>query len=207
VKKVFIRSGIRYDYMLQDKSGEFFAELCRYHVSGQLKVAPEHCVDTVLDHMAKPHIGVYEQFLKKYNELNTRYDKEQYCVPYLISSHPGSTLGSAIELAEYLNRKGTQPEQVQDFYPTPGTISTCMYHTGLNPLTMEPVYAPKTIAEKSMQRALLQWRKPENRSKILSALREGGREDLIGYGKRFLVPPNNSNFKRNNKKTKTDKSH
>jgi uncharacterized radical SAM protein YgiQ len=189
VKKVFIRSGVRFDYMLCDGSGEFFSELTRHHVSGQLKVAPEHTVDKVLDLMGKPRIGVYERFLDKYRRLNQRYGKEQYVVPYLMSSHPGCRLADAVALAEYLNRRGLHPEQVQDFYPTPGTLSTAMYYTGLDPLTMEPVYVPRTPREKAMQRALLQWRNPKNRPLVLEALREAGREDLIGYGKHCLVRP------------------
>ena len=187
VKKVFVRSGIRYDYLLEDRDQTFLAELVRYHVSGQLKVAPEHCIDSVLDYMGKPHIGVYEKFMQQYRKLNEKYDKEQYVVPYLMSSHPGSTLDDAIALAEYLNKTGRNPEQVQDFYPTPGTISTCMYHTGLDPRTMRPVYVPKTEREKNMQRALLQFRNPKNRSLVVAALKQAGREDLIGPGKECLV--------------------
>ena len=189
VKKVFVRSGIRYDYMLEDKNDDFFAELVKYHISGQLKVAPEHCIDTVLDYMGKPHIGTYERFMDEYRQLNHKYDKEQYVVPYLMSSHPGSTLADAVALAEYLNRRGRQPEQVQDFYPTPGTISTCMYHTGIDPRTMQPVYVAKTPHEKDMQRALLQWRRPDKRRLVIQALHEAGREDLIGFGKECLVRP------------------
>ena len=189
VKKVFIRSGVRYDYMLEDKSDAFFKELVAYHVSGQLKVAPEHCIDSVLDYMGKPHIGVYEKFMDKYRSLNQKYDKEQYVVPYLMSSHPGSTLADAVALAEYLNRTGRRTEQVQDFYPTPGTVSTCMYHTGIDPLTMEPVYVAVTPKDKAMQRALLQFRNPKNRELVLAALREAGREDLIGFSKECLVRP------------------
>ena len=189
VKKVFVRSGIRYDYMLEDKNQEFFAELVKYHISGQLKVAPEHCIDSVLDYMGKPHIGVYEKFMDQYRRLNDRYSKEQYIVPYLMSSHPGSTLQDAVALAEYLNSKGRQPEQVQDFYPTPGTISTCMYYTGLNPITMKPVYVAKSYHEKAMQRALLQWKRPDKRKLVIEALKEAGREDLIGYGPKCLVRP------------------
>jgi uncharacterized radical SAM protein YgiQ len=192
VKKVFIRSGIRYDYLLADKNGEFFSELVKYHISGQLKVAPEHCVNSVLDYMGKPHIGVYEEFLQKYVSLNARYEKAQFVVPYLMSSHPGSTLADAVELAEYLNKTGRVPEQVQDFYPTPGTVSTCMYYTGLDPFTMESVYVPKTQREKSLQRALLQWKRPDKRALVIAALREAGREDLIGYGKACLARPANS---------------
>ena len=189
IKKVFIRSGIRFDYLALDKDGEFFAELVKNHVSGQLKVAPEHCVDGVLYYMGKPRNAVYERFAEKYKRLNARYGKEQYLVPYLISSHPGSGIRDAIALAEYLNRSGRQPEQVQDFYPTPGTLSTCMYHTGLDPRTMKPVYVPRSREEKAAQRALLQWKKPQNRALILRTLREAGRGDLIGYGKRCLVKP------------------
>ena len=189
VKKVFIRSGIRFDYLLADKSETFFHELVRYHISGQLKVAPEHCIDSVLDYMGKPHIGTYERFMDEYRQLNHKYDKEQYVVPYLMSSHPGSTLADAVALAEYLNRRGRQPEQVQDFYPTPGTISTCMYHTGIDPRTMQPVYVAKTPHEKDMQRALLQWRRPDKRRLVIQALHEAGREDLIGFGKDCLVRP------------------
>lgn len=189
IKKVFVRSGIRYDYMLEDKSSEFFAELVKYHISGQLKVAPEHCIDSVLDYMGKPHIGVYEKFMDKYRRLNDKYSKEQYIVPYLMSSHPGSTLQDAVALAEYLNKMGRQPEQVQDFYPTPGTISTCMYYTGLDPMTMKPVYVAKTPHEKAMQRALLQWKRPDKRKLVIEALKEAGREDLIGFGPQCLVRP------------------
>ena len=189
VKKVFVRSGIRYDYMLEDKNDDFFTELVRYHISGQLKVAPEHCIDGVLDYMGKPHIEVYERFMDKYRRLNDRYSKEQYVVPYLMSSHPGSTLGDAVALAEYLNKKGRQPEQVQDFYPTPGTVSTCMYYTEIDPMTMNQVYVAKSFHEKAMQRALLQWKRPDKRRLVIEALKEAGREDLIGYGPECLVRP------------------
>ena len=189
VKKVFLRSGIRYDYMLEDKNDDFFTELVRYHISGQLKVAPEHCIDGVLDYMGKPHIEVYERFMDKYRRLNDRYSKEQYVVPYLMSSHPGSTLGDAVALAEYLNKKGRQPEQVQDFYPTPGTVSTCMYYTEIDPMTMKQVYVAKSFHEKAMQRALLQWKRPDKRRLVIEALKEAGREDLIGYGPECLVRP------------------
>ena len=190
VKKIFIRSGIRFDYMMKDPSGEFFAELVKYHISGQLKVAPEHCVDSVLDYMGKPHIATYEKFRQKYERLNGRYGKQQFLVPYLMSSHPGCTLNDAVRLAEWLNHYGTQPEQVQDFYPTPGTLSTCMYYTGLDPRTMKPVFVPKTPEEKALQRALMQWKRPEKRRLILEALHRAGREDLIGYGKQCLIRPN-----------------
>ena len=189
VKKVFVRSGIRFDYMLEDKNGEFFSELVNNHISGQLKVAPEHCIDSVLDYMGKPPIDVYERFMERYKRLNQRHGKQQYVVPYLMSSHPGSTLSDAVALAEYLNRAGRVPEQVQDFYPTPGTISTCMYYTGIDPRTMEPVYVPKTPREKALQRALLQWKRPDKKSLVIEALKKAGREDLIGYEKRCLVRP------------------
>ena len=189
VKKVFVRSGIRYDYMLCDKSGAFFSELVRYHVSGQLKVAPEHCIDSVLDCMGKPHIEVYERFMAEYRKLNKRFDKEQYVVPYLMSSHPGSTLQSAVALAEFLRRTGRRPEQVQDFYPTPGTVSTCMYYTGLDPRDMSEVYVPRSAHEKAMQRALLQYTVPANHRLVVEALKAAGREDLIGFGKNCLVRP------------------
>ena len=189
VKKVFVRSGIRFDYLMLDKNGEFFAELVKKHISGQLKVAPEHCCDNVLDYMGKPHNSVFERFCEKYKKLNERYGKDQYLVPYLISSHPGSTVNDAIALAVYLKKSGRQPEQVQDFYPTPGTLSTCMYYTGIDPRTMAPLYVSRSPKEKATQRALLQWKKPENHSIVLRALREAGREDLIGYGKRCLIRP------------------
>ena len=189
VKKVFIRSGIRFDYLIEDKNGEFFAELVKYHISGQLKVAPEHCIDSVLDYMGKPHNEVYNRFLDKYHHLNDRYGKKQFLVPYLISSHPGSTLDSAVSLAEYLNRQGTQPEQVQDFYPTPGTLSTCMYYTGVDPRDMKNVYVARSPKEKAMQRALLQWKRPDFRPLVIDALRACGRTDLIGFGRECLVRP------------------
>ena len=160
VKKVFIRSGIRYDYMLKDPDDTFFKELVRYHISGQLRVAPEHCSNTVLDQMGKPHIETYRRFQKMYEEETKRLGKEQYLVPYLISSHPGSTLSDAIALAKFLKESHIHPDQVQDFYPTPGTVSTCIYYTGINPITGENVYVPKTPEEKAMQRALLQYYKP-----------------------------------------------
>ncbi len=189
IKKIFVRSGIRYDYMLEDNNDKFFEELVKYHISGQLKVAPEHCIDSVLDYMGKPHIEVYERFMEKYKKLNNRSSKEQYIVPYLMSSHPGSTLNDAVALAEYLNKMGRQPEQVQDFYPTPGTISTCMYYTEIDPTTMKSIYVAKTPHEKAMQRALLQWKRPDKRKLVIEALKEAGREDLIGYGPECLVRP------------------
>lgn len=187
VKKVFIRSGIRFDYMLHDRAGDFFAELVRHHVSGQLKVAPEHISPQVLQYMGKPHADVYDRFCKKYYELSGKYGKEQYLVPYLMSSHPGSGLAEAIELALYLKQQRLSPEQVQDFYPTPGTLSTAMYYTGIDPRTMEPVYVARDPEEKAMQRALLQFGNPKNRGLVLKALRQAGREDLIGGGKHCLV--------------------
>ena len=189
IKKVFVRSGLRFDYLMCDKSGEFFAELVKHHISGQLKVAPEHCMDNVLDYMGKPHNEVYNKFMDKYRRLNQKYSKDQYLVPYLISSHPGSTIHDAVALAEYLNSGGRQPEQVQDFYPTPGTLSTCMYHTGIDPRTMEPVFVPRSFHEKAMQRAMLQWKRPEKRRLVIEALKAAGREDLIGFGKHCLVRP------------------
>ena len=189
IKKVFVRSGIRFDYMLKDKNGEFFSELVKHHISGQLKVAPEHCVDSVLDYMGKPHINMYERFLEKYRALNEKHGKEQFVVPYLMSSHPGCTLEDAVRLAEYLHKNGRQPEQVQDFYPTPGTLSTCMFYTGLDPRTMKPVYVARTFHEKALQRALLQWARPEKHKLVIEALKTAGREDLIGYGKDYLVKP------------------
>jgi len=189
VKRVFVRSGIRFDYLMLEKQGAFFRELVEHHISGQLKVAPEHCVNGVLDYMGKPHNEVFEAFEARYKALNQNAGKQQFLVPYLISSHPGSTLMDAVRLAEYLKRTGRHPEQVQDFYPTPGTISTCMYHTGIDPRTGKSVYVPKTPEEKAMQRAMLQWFRPENRRLVLKALRETGREDLIGFGQKCLVRP------------------
>ncbi|MBQ8004598.1 MAG: YgiQ family radical SAM protein [Oscillospiraceae bacterium] len=189
VKRVFIRSGVRFDYVMSDKSDEFFRELVKYHVSGQLKVAPEHACDSVLKYMNKPHFDVYRRFYKKFFELDKEYNKNQFLVPYFISSHPGCTLRDAVKLAEYLNSIGHMPEQVQDFYPTPGTIATCMYYTGLDPNTMEKVYVPRDAHEKAMQRALLQWRRPECRALVMEALKSAGREDLIGNAKRCLIRP------------------
>lgn len=187
IKKVFIRSGIRYDYLLLDKDDSFLKELIKYHVSGQLKVAPEHCVNSVLDYMGKPHIDAYKEFSKKYFSLSDKAGKEQYLVPYLMSSHPGSTLGDAIELALFLKKQGIRPEQVQDFYPTPGTLSTCMYYTGLDPYTMKEVYVAKSKEEKAMQRALLQYYNPKNKNIIIAALKKARRYDLIGQGSTCLV--------------------
>lgn len=189
VKRVFIRSGIRYDYLLKDKSDEFFRELVEHHVSGQLKVAPEHCSAAVLDKMGKPHIEAYKEFAKRFYKITGKAGKEQYLVPYLMSSHPGSTLRDAVKLALFLKSEKIRPEQVQDFYPTPGTLSTCMYYTGLDPYTLKPVFVPKTQHEKALQRALLQYFRPENRKLAGEALIAAGREDLIGYGKECLIPP------------------
>ncbi len=188
VKKVFIRSGIRFDYVIYDQDESFFRELVEHHVSGQLKVAPEHCSNGVLSCMGKPPIAVYERFKKRFYELTQAVGKQQFLVPYLMSSHPGSTLADAIELALFLKREKLHPEQVQDFYPTPGTVSTCMFYTGLDPYTMQPVYVPRTPKEKAQQRALLQYFRPENRAIVLDALRRAGRTDLIGSGKHCLVP-------------------
>ncbi len=190
VKKVFIRSGIRYDYMLADKDDTFFRELVAHHVSGQLKVAPEHCSAAVLDKMGKPHIEAYLEFSKKYFKYSKSEGKEQYLVPYLMSSHPGSTLKEAVELALFLKKIGIRPEQVQDFYPTPGTVSTCMFYTGIDPYTMKEVYVAKDPHEKAMQRALLQYFNPKNKGLVIEALRKAGRHDLIGYGDKCLVTPN-----------------
>ncbi len=189
IKKVFIRSGIRYDYLILDKNEEFFYELCEHHVSGQLKVAPEHVADRVLEKMGKPKRKVYDKFVKKFYDINKKLNKEQYLVPYLMSSHPGSDLNAAIELALYLKELNYTPQQVQDFYPTPGTLSTCMFYTGIDPRTMKKVYVPKTPKEKAMQRALLQYRKKENYKLVYEALKLANREDLIGYGKECLIKP------------------
>ncbi len=189
VKKVFVRSGVRYDYSMLDRDDTFLRELIEHHVSGQLKVAPEHVSDRVLKYMNKPPHAVYERFVQKFEAINKNLGMKQYLVPYLISSHPGSTLQDAIELALYLKKTGHRPEQVQDFYPTPGTASTCMYFTGLDPFTMQPVYVAKTREEKAMQRALLQCHVRKNWPLIRKALRAADREDLIGTGKGCLVPP------------------
>ena len=189
VKKVFIRSGIRFDYVLADKKSTFLEELCRYHVSGQLKVAPEHVSDPVLACLGKPKAAVYQEFCRQYKKMNERLELKQYLVPYLMSSHPGSTMKEAVELAEYCRDLGYMPEQVQDFYPTPSTISTCMYYTGLDPRTMTAVYVPKDPHEKEMQRALIQYRNPANRVLVREALLKAGREDLIGYGPKCLLRP------------------
>lgn len=189
VKKVFIRSGIRFDYLLADKKNEFLRELCKYHVSGQLKVAPEHVSDQVLELMGKPKNHVYEEFIRQYYKMNERLGMKQYLVPYLMSSHPGSTLREAVKLAEYCRDLGYMPEQVQDFYPTPSTLSTCMYYTGLDPRNMKPVYVPKSPHEKAMQRALIQYRNPALYDLVEEALIKSGRRDLIGYDKKCLIRP------------------
>ena len=189
VKKVFIRSGIRFDYLLADKKDAFFRELVQYHISGQLKVAPEHVSDPVLSMMGKPSHNVYQKFTEKYKKLNQEYGKNQFLVPYLMSSHPGSTLKEAVELAEYLRDLGYMPEQVQDFYPTPSTISTCMYYTGVDPRTMKKVYVPLNPHEKAMQRALIQYRNPKNYDLVKEALIKAGRTDLIGFDKKCLIRP------------------
>jgi len=189
VKKVFIRSGIRFDYVMADKDDTFLRELCKYHVSGQLKVAPEHVSDAVLKKMGKPENGVYQSFVKKYMKINQEISRDQYLVPYLMSSHPGSTMKDAIKLAEYLRDLGYMPEQVQDFYPTPSTISTCMYYTGVDPRDMSPVYVPKNPHEKAMQRALIQYRDPKNYDLVMEALRKEGRMDLVGFEKHCLIRP------------------
>ena len=189
VKKVFIRSGIRFDYLLADRRKEFLRELCEYHVSGQLKVAPEHVSSPVLALMGKPEHRVYEEFTREFYRMNERIGKKQYLVPYLMSSHPGSTLKEAVELAEYCRDLGYMPEQVQDFYPTPSTLSTCMYYTGLDPRTMKPVYVPRDPHEKAMQRALIQYRNPKLYDLVYEALHRAGRTDLIGYGPQCLIRP------------------
>ena len=193
VKKVFIRSGIRFDYCMCDPDDTFISELCKYHISGQLRVAPEHISDNVLKKMGKPSNDVYESFIERYQRINKKTGKEQFVVPYLMSSHPGSTMKDAIALAEYIRDLGYMPEQVQDFYPTPSTLSTCMYYTGLDPATMEKVYTPVSHHEKAMQRALIQYRNPENYELVKEALIKNGRADLIGFGPKCLIPPRKMN--------------
>ena len=189
VKKVFVRSGIRFDYTMADASDKFLVELLQHHVSGQLRLAPEHVSDAVLSVMGKPRREVYDAFVERFERLSAEYGLKQYVVPYLISSHPGSTMKEAVELAEAVRDMGYMPEQVQDFYPTPSTMSTCMFYTGVDPRTMEPVYIPRDPHEKAMQRALIQYRKPENYKLVKEALRKAGREDLIGYGAKCLIRP------------------
>lgn len=200
VKRVFIRSGIRYDYLLEDKNEDFLKELVEFHVSGQLKVAPEHCSAVVLDKMGKPHIEAYKKFSEKFYKATKAVGREQYLVPYLMSSHPGSGLKDAVELALFLKENSIRPEQVQDFYPTPGTISTCMFYTGLDPYTMESVFVPKSAEEKAMQRALLQYFKPQNRRRVILALQKCGRTDLIGSGKKCLVEADKEYLSEQNRK-------
>lgn len=204
IKKVFIRSGIRYDYLIIDKDDTFFKELCEYHISGQLKVAPEHVTPRVLNQMGKPTREVYNKFVKKYFEINKKINKKQFLVPYLMSSHPGSDMTAAIELAEYVKEMGYTPEQVQDFYPTPGSLSTTIYYTGFNPLTGDKVYTPKKQEEKNMQRALIQFSVPKNHQLVKKALISAGREDLIGSGKKCLIPEvqRHNNTKSKNKRRK-----
>ncbi|WP_044931508.1 YgiQ family radical SAM protein [Oribacterium sp. NK2B42] len=189
VKKVFVRSGFRFDYLMADSNKEFLKEICKYHVSGQMRVAPEHVSDNVLKEMGKPGVNVYNSFVREFEKINRELGLNQYIVPYLMSSHPGSRLKDAITLAEYIRDMGYIPEQVQDFYPTPGTVSTTMYYTGLNPLTMEEVYVPKNPHEKAMQRALIQYKKPENYELVKEALLREHREDLIGFGPECLIRP------------------
>ena len=203
VKKVFIRSGIRFDYLLADKKTDFLRELCEYHVSGQLKVAPEHVSDQVLSLMGKPENSVYQEFIRQYKKMNERIGKKQYVVPYLMSSHPGSTLKEAVKLAEYCRDLGYMPEQVQDFYPTPSTLSTCMYYTGLDPRNMKPVYVPKSPHEKAMQRALIQYRDPKLYDLVEEALVKAGRTDLIGYGPKCLIRPRKGRTQRTQRTERT----
>lgn len=205
VKRVFIRSGIRFDYLLEDRDESFFRELVEHHISGQLRVAPEHCSAAVLDRMGKPHIETYNRFVKKFYQLTEKAGKEQYLVPYLMSSHPGSTLKDAVELALYMKKNRIRPEQVQDFYPTPGTASTCMFYTGLDPFDGKPVFVPKTPEEKAMQRALLQYYRPQLREQVIKALTAAGRQDLIGPGPDCLVPAAGDRHGAQNKKGRPDR--
>jgi len=205
VKKVFIRSGIRFDYLMADKDDTFFRELCEHHISGQLKVAPEHVADPVLQMMGKPENSVYRAFTKKYKQINEKLGKNQFLVPYLMSSHPGSTMKEAIALAEYLRDLGYMPEQVQDFYPTPSTISTCMYYTEVDPRTMKPVYVPKNPHEKAMQRALIQYRNPKNYDLVMEALRTADRMDLVGFGKECLIRPRQAGVRKDSFKKEVPK--
>lgn len=195
VKKVFIRSGLRFDYLVNDPDKTFLKELCEHHISGQLKVAPEHISNGVLDKMGKPRVSVYRRFVKEFKDMNVKLNKKQYLVPYLMSSHPGSTLKEAVELAEFLRDLGYMPQQVQDFYPTPSTISTCMYYTGVDPKSLEPVYVSRNPHEKAMQRALIQYRNPKNYELVVEALTLAGRTDLIGYDKKCLIRPRQSDKK------------
>lgn len=193
VKKVFIRSGVRFDYVVADKNTTFLRELVEHHVSGQLRVAPEHVSDEVLKYMGKPSHQVYQKFLAMYDRENQKTGKKQYAVPYFMSSHPGCTMKEAVKLAEYVRDLGFTPEQVQDFYPTPSTLSTCMYYTGIHPLTKEKVYVPKNLHEKAIQRALMQYKNPENRALVLEGLRMADRMDLVGFGPKCLIRPERGN--------------
>jgi uncharacterized radical SAM protein YgiQ len=205
VKKVFIRSGVRFDYLLADRDESFFRELVEHHVSGQLKIAPEHCSASVLDAMGKPHIEAYLRFARRYAALNQKAGKEQYLVPYLMSSHPGSDLNEAVELAQFLRREGIRPEQVQDFYPTPGTVSTCVFYTGIDPMTRREVFVERSPHGKAMQRALLQCTLPQNHALALEALRRAGRRDLIGTGKQCLIREEGQPYGRGNEQTNKKK--
>ena len=207
VKKVFIRSGIRFDYLIYDNDRTFLRELCEHHVSGQLKVAPEHVSDDVLTLMGKPENSVYQEFVKKYNKMNQKIHKDQYLVPYLMSSHPGSRMKDAVELAEHIRDLGYMPEQVQDFYPTPSTISTCMYYTGVDPRTMQPVYVPKNPHEKAMQRALIQYRDPKNYDLVMEALKKAHRMDLVGFGPKCLIRPERDGKDSNQRTERTSSGH
>ena len=205
VKKVFVRSGIRFDYIMADKNDTFFKELVEHHISGQLKVAPEHISDKVLSYMGKPENCVYEKFIDKYYKFNEKAGKKQFVVPYLMSSHPGSDMKEAVKLAEYLRDIGYNPQQVQDFYPTPSTMSTVMYYTGVDPRTMKPVYTPKNPHEKAMQRALMQYRNPANYELVKEALHIAGREDLIGFDKKCLIKPRQFRYEKKNAGNKNKK--
>ena len=207
VKKVFIRSGIRFDYLMYDKDQSFLRQLCEHHVSGQLKVAPEHISNGVLDKLGKPRVEVYNRFVDAFYRMNKKIQKEQYLVPYLMSSHPGSTLKEAIELAEYLRDHKLSPEQVQDFYPTPSTISTCMYYTGLDPATLTPVYVATNPHEKAMQRALIQYKNPKNYDLVREACYRANRQDLIGYDEKCLIPPRKGSKNSHSQKPMSQKNH
>jgi uncharacterized radical SAM protein YgiQ len=197
VKKVFIRSGIRYDYLMYDKDETFFDELVQHHISGQLKVAPEHISERVLDLMGKPRFALYDAFVQKYEAKNKQFNKNQFLVPYMISSHPGSELKDAIELALYFKKIGHVPQQVQDFYPTPFTVSTCMYYTERNPFTHEKLYVAKTVHDKTLQRVLLQYTYPQNQSLVFEALKKANRLDLVGFNKHCLIRPQSSSNRPN----------
>lgn len=206
VKKVFIRSGVRFDYVVADRDKTFLRELVEHHVSGQLRVAPEHVSDQVLKYMGKPSHSVYEKFLHEYDSANKKTGKQQYAVPYFMSSHPGCTMKEAVKLAEYVRDLGFTPEQVQDFYPTPSTLSTCMYYTGIHPLTGEKVYVPRNPHEKAIQRALMQYKNPENRELVLEGLKMAGRMDLVGYGPKCLIRPIREHSKNTSSESRSDKN-